>query len=395
MSKLMYKSGQPHLSVRSGVFYFVRRIPTDVRHHYCADRVSLSLRTKSMPIAARSAASINQRLEDYWLGLRLQQIDIPAINLVRTPETSEVCDCLTLSEARDLYLRLKSAGKDQVFVRSAHRNVEYVIKVLGDHPLSAYSTVDAAKFRDWLIDQGMARDTIKRVFGSIRSIINLAIKEQGLGCVNAFSGTFMPDGLRVTKRQPIPVSDIHKIQEKCRDQDDELRWIIALLSDTGMRLGEAIGLLKSDIVLEGKIPHINLRPHPWRRLKTPGSERQIPLVGASLWAVKRALTQQTDSEFGFPKYCSEDGHKTNSASAALNKWLKANSPEGCVVHSFRHSMRDRLRAIECPAEIIDQIGGWSTAGVGSSYGNGYRLEVLSRWMQRIDRPGHHQRTPSD
>ena len=227
MSKLMYKSGQPHLSVRSGIFYFVRRIPTDLRHHYRADRVSLSLRTKSMPIAARSAASINQRLEDYWLGLRLQQIDIPAINLVRTPETSEVCDCPTLSEARDLYLRLKSAGKDRTFVRSAHRNVGYVIQVLGDHPLSSYSTVDAAKFRDWLIDQGMARDTIKRVFGSIRSIINLAIKEQGLGCQNAFSGTFMPDGLPVTKRQPIPVSDIHKIQQKCFEQDDELRWIIA------------------------------------------------------------------------------------------------------------------------------------------------------------------------
>ena len=164
-----------------------------------------------MPIAARSAASINQRLEDYWLGLRLQQIAIPAINLVRTPEALDAPDCLTLSEARDLYLRLKGAGKDQTFVRSAHRNVEYVIKVLGDHPLSSYSTVDAAKFRDWLIDQRMARDTVKRVFGSIRSIINLAIKEQGLGCQNAFSGTFMPDGLCVTKRQPIPVSNIHKI----------------------------------------------------------------------------------------------------------------------------------------------------------------------------------------
>ena len=53
-------------------------------------------------------------------------------------------------------------------------------------------------FRDWLIDQ-MARDTIKRVFGSIRSIINLTIKEQGLGCANAFSGTFMPDGLPVVQ----------------------------------------------------------------------------------------------------------------------------------------------------------------------------------------------------
>ena len=32
-------------------------------------------------------------------------------------------------------------------------------------------------------------------------------------------------------------------------------------------------------------------------------------------------------------------------------------------HSFRHSMRDRLRAVECPSDIIDQIGGWLTSGV--------------------------------
>jgi integrase len=283
----------------------------------------------------------------------------------------------------DLYLHLKSAGKDKTFVRSAHRNVGYVIKVLGDHPLSAYSTVDAAKFRDWSIEEGMARDTIKRVFGSIRSIINLAIKEQGLGCQNAFSGTFMPEGLRVTKRQPIPVSDIHKIQEKCCEQDDELRWIIALLSDTGMRLGEAIGLLKSDIVLDGDNPYIDLKPHPWRRLKTPGSKRKVPLVGASLWATERVLNQINDSPYAFPKYCSDDGHKTNSASAALNKWLRNHAPEGCVVHSFSHSMRDRLRAIECSFDIMKQIGGWTTPGIRSGYGRGYGLETIHSWLNRL------------
>ena len=55
-----------------------------------------------------------------------------------------------------------------------------------------------------------------------------------------------------------------------------------------------------------------------------------------------------------------------------------------VIHSFRHSLRDRLRAIECLSDIIDQIGGWSTAGVGRSYGNGYTLVVLDSWMQRIE-----------
>ena len=58
----------------------------------------------------------------------------------------------------------------------------------------------------------------------------------------------------------------------------------------------------------------------------------------------------------------------------LNKWLKPMVSEGCVVHSFRHSMRDRLRAVECPKEIIDQIGGWSSSDVGESYGDGFPLD---------------------
>ena len=73
-----------------------------------------------------------------------------------------------------------------------------------------------------------------------------------------------------------------------------------------------------------------------------------------------------------------------TTTAAFNKWLRNHAPDGCVVHSFRHSMRDRLRAIECPFDVIDQLGGWSTVGVGSSYGNGYTLAVLDSWMQLIE-----------
>ena len=51
-----------------------------------------------------------------------------------------------------------------------------------------------------------------------------------------------------------------------------------------------------------------------------------------------------------------------------------------VIHSFRHSMRDRVRAVNCPSDMIDQIGGWTTAGVGQGYGEGYRLEAKTKWM---------------
>ena len=74
----------------------------------------------------------------------------------------------------------------------------------------------------------------------------------------------------------------------------------------------------------------------------------------------------------------------NSASAALNKWLKPRANEDAVVHSLRHSMRDRLRVVECPSDIIDQIGGWSSSTVGSSYGKGYELPVLAKWMKMME-----------
>ena len=74
-----------------------------------------------------------------------------------------------------------------------------------------------------------------------------------------------------------------------------------------------------------------------------------------------------------------------STSAALNKWLKPRANDDAVVQSLRHSMRDRLRAVECPSDIIDQIGGWSTSAVGSSYGKGYELPVLAKWMKMMER----------
>ena len=150
-----------------------------------------------------------------------------------------------------------------------------------------------------------------------------------------------------------------------------------------MRLSEACGLLSSDIVLDTDIPHINLKEHPWRRLKTSSSTREIPLVGASLWAAEQIKAQGT--EFAFPKYCNKEKCNANSASAALNKWLKPRLPEGCVIHSFRHSLRDRLRAVECPSDIVDAIGGWTTEGIGQRYGKGYDLSVKAKWMEKIVR----------
>ena len=64
--------------------------------------------------------------------------------------------------------------------------------------------------------------------------------------------------------------------------------------------------------------------------------------------------------------------------------MKPRVNDDAVVHSLRHSIRDRLRAVECPSEMIDQIGGWTTTGIGHAYGKGYSGKILAKWMLKIE-----------
>ena len=381
---MVYQRVAHYLWLKGDTYYFNRRVPKDMQGHYKASRIIICLKTSRKDTAVRSAKSIAQRLEDFWLSLRLSKIEVPGLHLLRDkPVSASVSSCKTLSEALELYLRLKGVGKDKVFHRGAERNVQSVIDVLGDRPLDEYASSDAAAYRDYLLKKGLTTNSVKRNFSTIRSIINLCIQEHGLDFKNAFSRVYLPDLDDSKKRKPIPIENIRQIQKDCMEADDEARWLVALISDTGMRLSEAAGLHIDDIKLDEEVPHIDLKPHAWRSLKTKGSQRQIPLVGASLWAAQRIKETNTISPYAFPRYTSAKGTNGNSASAAINKWLKSRVPEGCVIHSFRHSLRDRLRAVQCPSDMIDQIGGWATAGVGHSYGEGYGLSKIANFIRQI------------
>ena len=53
------------------------------------------------------------------------------------------------------------------------------------------------------------------------------------------------------------------------------------------------------------------------------------------------------------------------------------------MHSFQHSMRDKLRAVEFSSDVISQIGGWLTQGVGSAYGLEHNYRSLTGWPVAI------------
>ena len=378
---MSYIKQASYLHRRGAVYQYIRRTPCDIRPYYKTNQLYFSLRTTSLLSANRIAKSITQKLDDYWLGIRLQKMDIPKIAVVDLENTS-LKNGPSLSQATQIYLNLKGAGKSKTFRQAAIRNSGYVIDLLGDRNIGDYSTADAGMFRSWLIERQLTVSSIRRVFGTIRSIINLSISEYGLSCGNGFSKIYLPAETKTNSRKAIPISNIRNIQSVCHELDDDLRWLIGLISDTGARLSEIAGLLVTDINVEADHPYLRIQPHPWRPLKTNSSERSIPLVGSALWAAQRIKDNQ-ESVFAFPRYSNEETCNANSASAAVNKWLKAYVPDGCVLHSFRHSLRDRLRALECPKDIIDCIGGWERYGVGESYGDGYPIKVLTKWMSKL------------
>lgn len=381
---MVYTSSPDYLYRRNGIYYFTRNVPSDLKTRFNKKRVVVSLHTRSVARAQKSAMALSDRLERYFESLRLERFHSQELGLkFSVPADIDVDFAeVPISEALSLYIRLKGVGRDRLFRRTAERNIGYLIECLGDACISTIKPTDGGKFRDELVGRGLSSSSVKRVLSSVKAIYNLAAKESGITNPNPFAGIFIPESGSVAERLPVPPQIITSIQEECLHIDDQNRWLIALISDTGMRLSEAAGLLTEDIVLDQDIPHIRLRKHPWRSLKTASSERDIPLVGVALTVAKRIVGQ--GQQFAFPRYCSEAKCNANSASAALNKWLKPRLPEGCVIHSFRHSLRDRLRAVECPSDIIDAIGGWTTAGVGHKYGKGHGLTVKMRWMKMLE-----------
>lgn len=371
---------------RNRTYYFSRRIPSDMRELYSSYRVVKSLRTKSRKLAQLASNQINFQLESYWNSIRVELITKNIVHhTLHTSEPSFVGCGYKLLDVKDHYLKLKGSNKDRKFHNMVNRNITYLIDAIGDKDLSDFTSSDGAKFRDYLSNRRLSLSSIKRIFASLRPMINLMIEEQGLNVRNPLANTFMLSEEVKVKRLPIPLSVIQNIQSLCLVINDDIRWIVAMISDTGMRLSEACGLMFTDVRLDCEIPHIMIKSNMCRSLKTRSSERIIPLVGLSLWAAKQAIQvpYREGREFLFPRYIKDNKCNSNSASAALNKWLKAHVDEGCVIHSFRHSLRDRLRAVECPSDIVDQIGGWSRSSVGQSYGEGYPLKVLHKWLQRI------------
>lgn len=287
-----------------------------------------------------------------------------------------------LSDLTELYLDNHRGPSDKL-IRDTIYTFNAFIDVVGNKRLSDVSRADVHAYRDSLIGIGNKTATIRKRMGYVSAVFSVALRELEMDKANpALAVQIRGEGGDKVKRIPARVTELQKLRPLIESQPDDLRLILGMLFDTGCRLAEIVGIKLDDIKLGEEIPYIILRSHASRRLKTASSTREVPLVGFSLWCARKTVALNKGREFAFPSYCSASKIRSNSASAALIKWIKKRGVDK-TPHELRHGWADRLRETGCSPEIRKALGGWSIGGIAAEYGEGYSLKVKHEALRKI------------
>ncbi len=131
---------------KDGVFYFSKQVPL-ICSYYSKKRIVLCLRTKSANQAQQASKAVLAKLEDYWLKLRIKNLDVTASHLLNE-SLSVTAGMPTIEDALNLYLDMGVGGV--MFFRAARRNVRYCHYSWFEN-MDKYSTTDASKLREWLL----------------------------------------------------------------------------------------------------------------------------------------------------------------------------------------------------------------------------------------------------
>ena len=128
-----------YIFLKRGVYYYSRRIPSDLRSHYKTERIVFSLRTTCSNTATTLAQSASFKLHKAWTTMRLQDESIPGEFKLNSYVQEKQTESITLKDATSLYLNQKEKNRSVSFKRGVERALGYVIQTSGNKSIEPVS----------------------------------------------------------------------------------------------------------------------------------------------------------------------------------------------------------------------------------------------------------------
>ena len=414
---------------RGKVWHLHRRVPV-AYHGVDSRRVILcSLKTDSEAIARQKAEAIWLQLIEGWearlagdsadaeqrfeAARRLAQargfrfLDASRVAELPTPELLERIEAvsegparaldveavlgaaeepaITVSRALDLYWGLardrvlgKSPDQLRRWQNPRKKAVANFLAVVGDKPLAQIDGDDMLDFRNWWLERieekGLSANSANKDLIHLGDVLKEVNRKKRLGLVLPLTDLTLKES-RAQKRPPFSdgwIRDRLLAPGALDGLNPEACAIVRGMVNTGLRPSELAALRAEEIVLDHAVPHLRLAPLG-RQLKSDNAERQIPLLGVSLAAL-RAFPA------GFPRYQGSSA----SLSATVNKFLRENglleSPEHSL-YGLRHAFEDRMLEAGIDERIRRDIMGHALGR--ERYGEGGRLSTIAGLLAPI------------
>ncbi|MHC2250817.1 integrase [Bradyrhizobium embrapense] len=331
-------------------------------------------------VAKEALAEILRRLDALAVGDRrhdpataaaaLGGVDLPEILLSGLYDEFAVAKKTTIAKM--------SPGQFKKWKNGKKRAVDLLITVVGDKAITNLTRDDALKYSDhWterVVDGEVVADTANRNLTHITGMLSAVSRRHRLHLDRVFAGARL-EGEKSRPRPPFSAWWIVNrllAPHALETMNDEERAVVMVMINTGARPSEIINLRARHIVLDGPIPFIRVRPDD-RVLKTAFSDRDIPLVGISLEAMRKFPD-------GFPHY----RDKGDTLSAAVNAYFSDHGlreTDNHTLYSLRHGFKDRLRSVETPDELKDELMGHDTKK--PKYGDGHGLDLKRKYIELV------------
>lgn len=232
-----------------------------------------------------------------------------------------------------------------------------------DTPLEAITPLELETFKQELLAKGLAASSVKYVLGNIRRVYNKLVEWE------------LYNGRIPTASLKMPKVENARIRYLTPDEADKLLaaiktrsqswWAIASVSlHTGMRLGEVLGLTRSDLDMDANVIHVRFGKTGVR----------MAHMNETLKAIFNDMPPRKPSDLLFPAANGKTRNATDTsktfsrvvAELGFNKGV-ADSRQKVVFHTFRHTFASWLAIEGVPLYTISTLMGHSTLEMTKRY----------------------------